>query len=103
MVDPSILLKNWELYRIRGQMLEWSKSYSSDRSQYVSVLGCQSVECRFFREVPQSCIFGPILFLIYKDVNINFNKYVVHYAYGSTVYMIGVSKYKKELNDFVQI
>ena len=47
-IDHSILLKKIEYCGMRGQMLEWCKTFLSDRCQYVSTLGYQSEQCQIF-------------------------------------------------------
>ena len=62
-VDHQILIKKLQYYGIDGSTLEWSKSYLSNRKQYISSKdiseGCLDIICG----VPQRSIRGPLLFL----------------------------------------
>ena len=64
-VNHSILIDKLYHHGIRGNALEWFRSYLSDRSQYVSYngVGCskKSITC----DVPQGSILVPLSFLTY--------------------------------------
>ena len=63
--DHTILLSKLEKYGIRGSELLWFKSYLSDRKQFVSLHGKNSLLTDVLLGVPQGSILGPLLFLLY--------------------------------------
>ena len=64
-VNHLILFKKLEHYSIRGIPLEWFKSYLNNSKQYVSVCGNISATLEITCGVPQGCVLGPLLFLLY--------------------------------------
>ncbi len=64
-VNHSILLDKLEYYGVRGTLLLWFKSYSTERSQNVSINGVLSDSRKITNGVPQGSVFGPLLFLLY--------------------------------------
>ena len=64
-VDHNILLSKLQCYGVRGLALEWTKSYLSNRRQYV----CYNNSNSEFKEikcgVPQGSIHSPLLFILY--------------------------------------
>ena len=64
-VDHAILLSKLSHYGVRGNALQWFKSYLSDRKQYVTYNGVSSPVNNITCGVPQGSILGPLLFLLY--------------------------------------
>ena len=64
-IPHTILLKKLSHYGIRGQMLNWFKSYLTNRSQYTCVNGYNSTCMNIEYGVPQGSVLGPLLFLIF--------------------------------------
>ena len=59
------LLLKLKAYGIQGNILEWIRSFLSERKQAVVVNGVKSVTNNVLNEVPQGSVMGPLLFLIY--------------------------------------
>ena len=61
-VDHDIILTKLYHYGIRGNALQWFKSYMSERKQFVTYNGTSSSMKTIYCGVPQGYILGPILF-----------------------------------------
>ena len=88
-------------YEIRGVSNNWFKSYLSNRSQYVSINGYQSVLVALNCGVPQGSVLKPLLFLLYiNDLNqaIKFCK-VHHFADDTN--LLCLSNSIKKMNKLV--
>jgi len=64
-VDHKILLKKLEGLGVRGIELKWFESYLSNRKQFVTLDGVNSILLDIILGEPQGSILGPLLFLIY--------------------------------------
>ncbi len=65
-VDHGLLLTRLEsVFGVSGKVLNWFKSYFTDRSQFISMSGFRSDTCSVLTGVPQGSILGPLLFNIY--------------------------------------
>ena len=75
---------------IIGPLLCWLRSYLSNRTQSVSVLGASSDPVPVLSGVPQGSVLGPLLFLVYiNDLslsNFSLNSSLVLYADDTTLY-----------------
>ena len=52
-------------YGIRGQAVDWFRSFLSQRVQYTSVSGFDSEPNLVTHDVPQGSVLGPLLFIIF--------------------------------------
>lgn len=66
-VNHKILLDKLSFYGIRGNALEWFKSYLSNRKQFVSIGNVNSDMMSIPMGVPQGSVLGPLLFLLYLN------------------------------------
>jgi hypothetical protein len=64
-IDHDILYMKLHHYGFRSHVLDWIKSYMSNRCQYVSYNGHDSMMQDISCGVPQGSILGPLLFLLY--------------------------------------
>ena len=99
-VPHNLLIHKLEIHGIGGSLLQWFKSYLSDRQQRVVLDGHASDWLPVLSGVPQGSILGPFLFLIYindlPDV-VNFSQ-VALFADDTKLY----SKIRNS-NDFLKI
>ena len=102
-VNHDILLKKLEHYGIRGPILNWFKSYLTDRKQYVFYNGVTSEVKSITCGVPQGSVLGPLLFLIYiNDLpNISEKLNFFLFAHDTNIYYesTDLAELEKTVND----
>ena len=64
-VDHSILLEKMKIYGVRNTENRWFENYLSDREQFVSLHGIESIKKKISCGVPQGSVLGPLLFLLF--------------------------------------
>ena len=100
-VNHKILLLKLEHYHyhwnIRGCVLEWFRSYSSERKQYFSVNGSNSNLLSITCGVPQGSVLGPLLFLIYINDLPNVSKKLTFYLFADDTNIYCESKNVSDL------
>ena len=77
-VDHALLIKKLQSYGIHPQVVNWIRSFLSDRSKQVVIDGHLSLAALIIRGVPQGTVLGPILFLIFiNDISYCIKYYTI--------------------------
>ena len=109
-LSHDVLIDKLQHYGIRGQALQWFKSYLSTRQQYVYLNGTKSALKPITYGVPQGSIMGPLLFLIYINDMPNINSMIkfILYADDANIIIKGknthdvIQKFNQFSHDFVR-
>ena len=96
-VNHEILLTKLEHYSIRGNMLDWFRSYLSKRKQYISINGQSSQLLDITCGVPQGSVLGPLLFLIYINDLPNVSEVLNFYLFADDTNICYESKTLKDI------
>ena len=91
-VNHSILLSKFKSFNPDDQMLNWLKSYITNRKQFVSFNGSLSTPAFKTTGVPQGSILGPLLFLMFiNDLHSVVSSESVMFADDTTALSHGIS------------
>jgi hypothetical protein len=87
-VDHMILLKKLHLFGLSNNLVNFFFTYLVGRRQYVSYMGCKSVEFLIRSGVPQGSNLGPLFFIIFiNDIELYLSKSkVLLYADDMKIY-----------------
>ena len=92
-VNRKYFVKKLYSYGIRGQLINWFKSYLENRSQYVTYNEKRSDIKDVVWGVPQGSILGPLLLLIYiiDFASVSSKLYYVLFADDTNVFISGIN------------
>ena len=97
-VDHSIVLRKIKKLGIDGKLLQWLKSFLTERKQSVLVNGVTSESQHVISGVPQGSVLGPLIFLVLIG---DIDKEVVHSLVKSFADDTRATKEVKTLEDAV--
>ena len=88
-LEHTAIFQKLERYGIRGNTLEWFKSYLSNRKIRVKINNTTSKEFLINYGTPQGSCLGPLIFLIFcNDLNIHLeNMQCIQFADDTTLYL----------------
>ena len=91
-VNHEILLMKLEYYGIRGNLLNWFRSYLTGRQQCVCINGTTSSYLDISCGVPQGSVLGPLLFLLYINDLPNISKILDFFLFADDTNIFYKSK-----------
>ena len=100
-VNHSILLGKLSKLGIRGPMLNWFKSYLSNRYQCVSVGDKLSTPIKMSHGVPQGSVLGPLLFLLYINDISNCSPSFLYTLFADDTCLVAKHSDLKQLEELV--
>ena len=103
MVDHKILLNKLEHYGVRSNLLQWFKSYLTDRRQFVKVNETESSTLNLSHGVPQGSILGPLLFIIYINDMPQISNLAQFILYADDANIIVTGKNLREIEQTISI
>ena len=102
-VNHDIFLLKLEKYGVRGNILNWFRSYLTERKQYVYFNGESSETLPLSCGVPQGSVLGPLLFLIYINDLYQSIKYSVTRHYADDTCLLNKNKSLKKLKKLLNL
>ena len=101
--NHDILISKLNTYGVRGLANNWLRSYLSNRSQFVSILGYESTTLPQPHGVPQGSVLGPLLFLLYIN---DLHRAIIYsrvYHFADDTNLLNVSNSPKQMQKQVNI
>ena len=106
-LEHTAIFQKLERYGIRGNTLEWFKSYLSNRKIRVKINNTTSKEFPIDYGTPQGSCLGPLIFLIFcNDLNIHLeNMQCIQFADDTTLYLghSNPEELKKMIEQYLQV
>ena len=98
-LNHTVLINKLHKYGIRGNALNWIKSYLSDRNQFVCFNDVKSSKLNIQCGIPQGSLLGSLLFLIYINNIVNVSKilFFLLFADDTNVFLSGKNINKRGL------
>ena len=102
-VNHNILIDKLKHYGIRGTANNWFQSYLSNRTQFVSIQGYDSVNLLIEHGVPQGPVLGPLLFLTYINDLHYAIKHCSVYHFADDTNLLNINSSPKRMQKLVNL